>query len=143
MMYGNISTKQPDFNVKIYKGNNSISLAKSDSALLQSVQNIPKMDDMLLEANIKQFLSYHLMRIVSESFNYLDYNIYNIINSYVMSLDVLAFIKKEGGEDALIFNILAEIYKLSELLFFYQKPLTRDMEKVKEEIGALVSKIFK
>ena len=143
MMYGNNINKQPDFNVKIYKGNNSISLAKSDSALLQSVQNIPKMDDMLLEANIKQFLSYHLMRIVSESFNYLDYNIYNIINSYVMSLDILAFIKKEGGDEALKFNILAEIYKISELLFFYQKPLTRDMEKVKEEIGALVSKIFK
>lgn len=146
MMYGNqqyvSQQNQPEFKVKIYQGDNSISLTKTDSGLLNSIQN-PKIDRMLAIANMKQFLSYHLLRMVSESFNYLDSNIYWIVNKYVSSLDILSFLDKNGGEEALKFNILAEIYKISELLFFYHKPLVVDMEKIKEEIGALVSKIFK
>ena len=142
MMYGNnfATQKMPDFNVKIYKGDNSISLAQNDSGLLSSVQGT-KVNEMIMIANTKQFLSYHMLRIISESFNYLDYNIYNIINNYVTSLDLMSFIK-ENAKDALKLNILAEIYKVSELLFCYQKPLVGDMEKIKEEITVMVDKMM-
>lgn len=143
-MYGNqfVNQKQPDFNVKIYKGSNSVQLATNESGLLNSIQN-SKMDRALALANMKQFLSYHMMRLVSESFNYLDYNIYTIVNSYVNSLNIMAFLDKEGGNDALKFNIIAEIYKISQLMLYYQKPLVSDIETIKEEVGALVDKLFK
>lgn len=142
-MYYGQQQEQPKMNVKIYKGNNSISVATTDSDLLNSVQNTTKLDRMLAIANMKQFLSYHMIRIVSDSFNYLDTNIYNIINNYVNSLDIISFLEKEGGASALKFNVISEIYKLSQLLAYYQKPLLTDINEIREEIGALVDKLMK
>ena len=142
-MYYGQQQEQQKMNVKIYKGNNSISVATTESDLLNSVQNTTKLDRMLAIANMKQFLSYHMIRIVSDSFNYLDTNIYNIINNYVNSLDIISFLEKEGGASALKFNVISEIYKLSQLLAYYQKPLLTDINEIREEIGALVDKLMK
>ncbi len=136
------NANMPEFKTRIYKGSNSIQMATNESGLLNTAQ-MPKTNDTLMVANAKQFLSYHMMRIVSESFNYLDYNVYTIINSYTSSLNLLSFIREDSGAQALKFNILAEIYKISELLLFYQKPLVKDIEIIKEEIGAMVDKLYK
>lgn len=134
--------EMPKFNVKIYKGDNSISLTKTDSGILGYIRN-NKVDNVLVEANLKQYLSYHLIRIISDSFDYLDINIYNLINSYIYNIPLNDYLYKEGGQEALKINLITEIYKLSQLLLFYQKPLKRDIESIKEEIDAMVSKVFK
>ena len=47
----------PNFDIKNYKGENSISLKKTDSNILTSIQTNTKMDRLLIVANIKQYIS--------------------------------------------------------------------------------------
>lgn len=133
----------PNFDVKIYKGENSISLTKTDSNILTSIQTNPKMDRLLIVANIKQYISYHLIRIISDGFKYMDKDIYDIINGYVYSLPLDDFLNMNGGEQALKLNIVTEIYKISELLYYYGKPLVIDINNITEETDALITKIFR
>ena len=74
------------FNIKVYKGDNSINLIKADSGMLGLMENRTINDKQLIVSNVKQFISYHFMRIVSESFRYFDPAIYNIITNYINNL---------------------------------------------------------
>ena len=134
--------KFPDFQVKVYKGDNSISLTKTESGILSTIQNSNNMDYSLIVMNTKQLISYHLIRIVSEHFEFMDKDIYGLINSYIYNLNLFDFMKGNGGKEALKLNIIAEIYKMGILLPYYGKKMKTDMNIINEEVDALVSKIF-
>ena len=73
----------------------------------------------------------------------MDKDIYDIINGYVYSLPLDDFLNMNGGEQALKLNIVTEIYKISELLYYYGKPLVIDISNITEETDALITKIFR
>lgn len=133
----------PDFKVRIYRDNNAVSVTKTESGILSTIQNNGTKNEVLVVSNTKQLVSYHLLRIISDSFNYVDKDIYAIINNYVNNLELSSFINDAGGSDALKLNIMAEVYKLSELLYYYGKSPLKDMGSIKEEVEAVVDKIFR
>lgn len=134
--------KFPDFNVKVYKGDNSISLTKTDSGILSTIQNSNRINNSLAIFNTKQLISYHMIRIISDNYKYMDKDIYGIVNSYIYNLSLSDFLKDESGREALKLNIMAEFYKIGELLPYCGKPLVTDMTSIGEEVDALVNKIF-
>lgn len=134
--------KMPKFDVKIYRGDNAISLSNSDSGILTSISSTSKMHPSLIVANTKQLIAYHMIRMISDSFKYIDKDIYGIVNEYIYNLPLGDFLNNPGGDEALKLNIMAEVYKLTELLNYYQKPIQVDIKIVQSEVDALVNKIF-